>query len=436
MPSPAARFPIRRHRCPPQASCCSRPSPAWSPSALAQERPPAQVPAEKEKCYGIAKAGQNDCGTAKHTCAGKSTKDNAPDEWKYVAKGTCEKLGGQTTPASPSPDRHALEHPMKTTRKPSLPPRSPASSPRASPLDAAAQSGATEKCYGVAKKGQNDCGTATHSCSGKAAKDNDPTEWKYRRRRARARRWAASSPRPRATRRKRRRPRSRTSRRAADARGAPPDASHAGIGLRAPHYAELARRQPRARFPRGPQRELLRRRRRAARLARALPRRLSAEPARRGPLARLGRSARRSAPREARARWCARFEPALVSEHLCWGAIGGRHANDLLPLPYTRGGARARASRASARRRSGSAAASWSRTCRPTSSSRPRRSPSGSSSPRSRARTGCGILLDVNNIHVNAVNHGFDALAYLDGDPGRARWARSTSRATRHAASC
>lgn len=53
---------------------------------------------EKEKCYGIAKAGQNDCGTAKHTCAGKSTKSNAPDEWKYVAKGTCAKLGGTTQP--------------------------------------------------------------------------------------------------------------------------------------------------------------------------------------------------------------------------------------------------------------------------------------------------------------------------------------------------
>ena len=52
----------------------------------------------KEKCYGIAKAGQNDCGTATHTCAGKAKKDSAPDEWKYVAKGTCEKLGGKTQP--------------------------------------------------------------------------------------------------------------------------------------------------------------------------------------------------------------------------------------------------------------------------------------------------------------------------------------------------
>jgi uncharacterized membrane protein len=53
---------------------------------------------EKEKCYGIAKAGQNDCGTAAHTCAGKAKKDNAPDEWKYVPKGTCEKLGGKKNP--------------------------------------------------------------------------------------------------------------------------------------------------------------------------------------------------------------------------------------------------------------------------------------------------------------------------------------------------
>jgi uncharacterized membrane protein len=61
-------------------------------SAAQAQTPDAKGP--KEKCYGIAKAGQNDCGTARHTCAGKSTKDNAPDEWKYVPKGTCEKAGG------------------------------------------------------------------------------------------------------------------------------------------------------------------------------------------------------------------------------------------------------------------------------------------------------------------------------------------------------
>jgi uncharacterized membrane protein len=52
---------------------------------------------KKEKCYGIAAAGKNDCGGAKHSCAGQAKVDNAPDEWKYVPKGECEKLGGSLT---------------------------------------------------------------------------------------------------------------------------------------------------------------------------------------------------------------------------------------------------------------------------------------------------------------------------------------------------
>ena len=47
-----------------------------------------------EKCGGIVKAGMNDCGTAKHACAGQSAKDGAGDEWVYVPAGTCEKLIG------------------------------------------------------------------------------------------------------------------------------------------------------------------------------------------------------------------------------------------------------------------------------------------------------------------------------------------------------
>ena len=50
--------------------------------------------AEKEKCFGIAKKGANDCGTAKHSCAGQAAADGVPEEWKYVAKGSCEKMGG------------------------------------------------------------------------------------------------------------------------------------------------------------------------------------------------------------------------------------------------------------------------------------------------------------------------------------------------------
>lgn len=52
----------------------------------------------KEKCYGVAKAGQNDCGNlaGTHSCAGQSTVDNDPTEWKIVPKGTCAELGGMS----------------------------------------------------------------------------------------------------------------------------------------------------------------------------------------------------------------------------------------------------------------------------------------------------------------------------------------------------
>ena len=52
----------------------------------------------KDKCYGIAKAGQNDCANlaGTHSCAGQSKVDNDPGEWKYVAKGTCKDMKGMT----------------------------------------------------------------------------------------------------------------------------------------------------------------------------------------------------------------------------------------------------------------------------------------------------------------------------------------------------
>jgi len=53
---------------------------------------------EKEKCYGIAKAGQNDCANlaGTHSCAGQSKVDSDPGEWKFVAKGTCQQAGGMS----------------------------------------------------------------------------------------------------------------------------------------------------------------------------------------------------------------------------------------------------------------------------------------------------------------------------------------------------
>ena len=60
----------------------------------AQDKPAAA----KEKCYGIAKAGQNDCAnlSGTHSCAGQSKMDMSPDDWKYVAKGTCMQMKGMT----------------------------------------------------------------------------------------------------------------------------------------------------------------------------------------------------------------------------------------------------------------------------------------------------------------------------------------------------
>jgi uncharacterized protein (UPF0276 family) len=108
-----------------------------------------------------------------------------------------------------------------------------------------------------------------------------------------------------------------------------------------------------------------------------------------------------------------RIEPILVSEHLAWSAIGGAYLNDLLPLPYTE--------------------ASLDLFCRhveeaqqglgrqllienPSSYLRYRYSPIPEAEfiTEVARRTGCGILCDVNNIHVSAWNFGFDPIAYLE----------------------
>ncbi len=63
--------------------------------AQAADSKPAQ-----EKCFGVAKAGQNDCAAAdgSHSCAGQAKADKDANDWKYVAKGTCDKLGGTSAP--------------------------------------------------------------------------------------------------------------------------------------------------------------------------------------------------------------------------------------------------------------------------------------------------------------------------------------------------
>ncbi|MDE1153819.1 MAG: DUF2282 domain-containing protein [Micavibrio sp.] len=54
--------------------------------------------AKTEKCYGVVKAGKNDCKTAAHSCAGSATADGGAD-WLNVPAGLCDKLANGTTTA-------------------------------------------------------------------------------------------------------------------------------------------------------------------------------------------------------------------------------------------------------------------------------------------------------------------------------------------------
>lgn len=111
-----------------------------------------------------------------------------------------------------------------------------------------------------------------------------------------------------------------------------------------------------------------------------------------------------------------RYEPELVSEHLCWCSAGGRHANDLLPLPYTEEALQLVCARiqeaqdflgrqilvenvSSYLQFTVSTITEWEFLAQ------------------AAKHTGCGILLDVNNIYVNSVNFGFDPLRYLRAVP-------------------
>jgi uncharacterized membrane protein len=58
----------------------------------AQGGPAPKPKFEAEKCYGVAKAGKNDCQTANSSCAGTSRRDGQGDAWLYVPAGTCDRL--------------------------------------------------------------------------------------------------------------------------------------------------------------------------------------------------------------------------------------------------------------------------------------------------------------------------------------------------------
>ncbi|MEN3111010.1 DUF2282 domain-containing protein [Uliginosibacterium paludis] len=69
--------------------------------SLAAAQPAFAADTGKEKCYGVAKAGANDCASATgaHACVGQAKMDNDPNSFKLVAMGSCEKMGGMLKPA-------------------------------------------------------------------------------------------------------------------------------------------------------------------------------------------------------------------------------------------------------------------------------------------------------------------------------------------------
>jgi uncharacterized protein (UPF0276 family) len=195
----------------------------------------------------------------------------------------------------------------------------------------------------------------------------------------------------------------------------PPDA-RAGIGLRTPHYAELLERNPPLAFLEvhsenyfcdggAPLAWLERFRARYPLSFHGVGLSLgSADPLDEPHLARLGSLVRR-------------FEPALVSEHLCWSSYAGRHANDLLPLPFTR------ESLDHVVRRVDAVQERLGRRILVENVSSYLQFPASTMAEwefvaEVARRSGCGLLLDVNNIWVNAVNHGFEPHRYLEAiDP-------------------
>jgi len=62
---------------------------------------PVAQPSGWEKCYGVNKAGSNDCAAGAHSCAGQSTQNDDKSSFVYLPSGVCEKLaGGSTNPGS------------------------------------------------------------------------------------------------------------------------------------------------------------------------------------------------------------------------------------------------------------------------------------------------------------------------------------------------
>ena len=195
-----------------------------------------------------------------------------------------------------------------------------------------------------------------------------------------------------------------------------PDPRKAGIGLRTAHFEALARSRPALSFLEvhsenyfadgGPSLAWLERFRadHAVSLHGVGLSLGSADPIDREHLARLARLA-------------GRIEPALVSEHLCWSSIDGEHLNELLPLPYSEEVLAHVCDRVDSVQERLGRKILVENVCayvRYASST----IPEGEFVAEVARRTGCGVLLDVNNAWINSVNHGTDAMRFIDAlDP-------------------
>ncbi|MBM5811917.1 MAG: DUF692 domain-containing protein [Gammaproteobacteria bacterium] len=199
------------------------------------------------------------------------------------------------------------------------------------------------------------------------------------------------------------------------AAGARPVPARAGIGLRAPHHDEFLRRRPDIPWVEvhsenffadgGRQLEVIDAVRRDHGLS----------------LHGVGLSLGSTDPLSREHLRCLRrlvqrVEPALVSEHLAWGSVGGTFVNDLLPMPLTRAALRHMVARI------GAVQDFLGRQILIENVSSYVQFPGAELSEPEflvelARRSGCGILLDVNNVYVSACNHGFDAGRYIAALP-------------------
>lgn len=111
-----------------------------------------------------------------------------------------------------------------------------------------------------------------------------------------------------------------------------------------------------------------------------------------------------------------RCNPILASEHLCWGRVGGKHSNDLLPMPHDRPNARLFIERIDQVQQflgRSILVENVSSYCTFSASTMPEWEFVSEVVERAHG----GLLLDINNVYVNAANHGFDAFTYLGAMP-------------------